>query len=189
MGTNYYLRKLTTDKDRETLKNLIDLSADGSNYSEINDLVSTMYGKCDTWERDNYTVHLGKSSCGWKFLWNPNVVKRPTGHYDSEAKRWIDDGFEYVKKYELTKKGIRDFIMDEGSIVIDEYGDIQDKEEFLEFAFNKEGVDSNTCKDEPSWANSEGQKLWKELGYKFDNAYQFDFYSDGLRFSTSIDFC
>lgn len=192
MGTNYYIKKVTTKEEREELKRLIDLSADGYNYSEINELVGKLYGKCNEYDRDSYTVHLGKNSFGWKFLWNPNIKKVYNGHYDSETKSWVEDEPTYDKKYELTKDSIREFVMREEHLLFDEYGKAQDKEKFLKWAFEKDGLDSIKYRGKDPHEHlyrNEGQKLWKELGFKFEDEYQFDFESDGLRFSTSIDFC
>lgn len=192
MGTNYYIKKVTTKEEREELKRLIDLSADGSKYSEIIDLVGQFYGRCDEYDRGAYTVHLGKNSGGWKFLWNPNITKVYNGHYDDETNTWVEDKPTYDKKYELTKDSIREFVMREGHVLVDEYGEVQDKEEFLKWAFEKEGLDSITYREkqpEEKVYYNERQKIWRELGFKFNDWYQFDFESDGLRFSTSIDFC
>lgn len=190
MGTNYYAAKRPTKEEREKLKELIDLSeSDVSKYPEIIELVDKLYHTCDTYEHDRNIIHLGKSSYGWKFLWNPNIYKVYNG-YRQEDGTWKDE-YTYEKKYELTKEGIRNFVMQDDIIVFNEYDEVQDKEEFLDFAFNKDGVDSSTCRDDDvgcRYDMSESQKMWKELGYKFEDNCSFDFYNDGLRFSTSTAF-
>lgn len=194
MGTNYYLRKKPLLEQREELKKLIDSSSDGSNFREILEMANEMYGECDRYERDKGIVHLGKSSAGWKFLWNPNIVEKNFGHYDMEKKEFIDD-FRTVKKYDLSREGIINFVMDDSYVLYNEYGEVQDKEQFLDWALNKDGLDSITYHekypDEPiSFHDEERQNFWKRVtGCLFFTPWQSDFEIDGLRFSTSVEFC
>lgn len=191
MGTNYYLRRKPLLEQREELKRLIDESASCVNFSRIKEMVDVMYGDLTEYNRDGAVIHLGKNSGGWKFLWNPNIVMRNMGTYDAEKKEYIDN-WQALKLYDLTKESIRKFVMDDNYVLFDEYGKWEDKEEFLEFAFNKDGLDSleyqKEYPSEKAWSEVERQKMWIDLGYTFDNIYQSDFYSDGLRFSTSVEF-
>lgn len=192
MGINYYLRRKPLLEQREELKRLIDESASCENFSRIKEMVYEMYGDLTEYNRDGAVIHLGKNSCGWKFLWNPNIVMRNMGTYDAEKKEYIDN-WQALKLYDLTKESIRAFVMDDNYVLFDEYGEWKDKEEFLEFAFNKDGIDSlEYQKEYPSekiWSEVERQRMWAKLGYTFKSPYQSDFYSDGLRFSTSVEFC
>ena len=151
-------------------------------------------------------VHLGKRSGGWKFLWNPNIFQVRNGHSEwidhgdgSRSSRWIPepDTAKYV--YPLTKKGIKAFIDRKDIEIYDEYGELQNKEEFFQEALDwtkwngEEAWDSDSYyKDNPSehrWScRNEYTDFLEDLGYKLSE-YKVDFYSDGLRFSTSTDFC
>lgn len=183
MSTNYYLRHKPTQEQIDELKKCIDSTVNGQNFFEVLELAKQMYATCDEYEQDNGEMHIGKRSDGWKFLWCPNVHYTPC--IDKETGNWVTDR-KIEKKYELTKKGITDYIMQDEFVVVDEYGDIQDKTEFLDMAFNwcTDGYDSlSYSKDYDGWDMSHQQKIFKEMGIKFDDKTQSDFYSDGLRFS------
>ena len=102
-----------------------------------------------------------------------------------------DYQWDYV--YPLTKQGIIDFVMRDDVIISDEYGDVQDPGEFLDMAFNwcKDGIDGKEYQTNPKYnaypyyPDNERNNFWRALGYEPE---YYDFYSDGLRFSTSIEF-
>jgi len=99
---------------------------------------------------DGMSVHLGKRSMGWKFCWN------------------FHDGKYYTNKEELLK-----FIR--SGRVVDEYGDLQDTEEFIEMALN--------------WGKEEGLSVDEQ--YVINHGYSFthiDKEIDGLRVSSSTEF-
>lgn len=123
MGTNYYARIIPKEEDKQKLIDAIN----NNQYDIIEDLASEFYGKRDDYSGIGNVIHLGKRSGGWKFLWNPNVIKV----WDSEA---CDYAYNYV--YPLTKEGITNFVMREDVIITDEYGEQQDPKEFLEMAFS-----------------------------------------------------
>lgn len=162
MGTNYYARIIPSKERKEKFKKLID----DNNFDakdEINDLFKD--------------VHIGKRSGGWKFLWNSNL-NEPI--YDK-----------------LTKKCISEFLHRPDVKIYNEYdeGPI-DPDEFMDMALNwcKDGYDGKTYREEyrlqynPCFKLSEHYvKLFNDNGYKVDD-YDSDFYSDGLRFSTSFEF-
>lgn len=184
MGTNYYARIIPKEKDKETLKKAID----NNDYNTITKLYNELYGELNEYNHKGGEIHLGKASYGWKFLWNSNIHK----YYDDEYD--INGNFisvcKYWKPYELTKDGIREFIMRDDVEIYDEYGDLEDKEEFINYAFNKEGLDGYKYHlehpDEIVWRDSEDTlKPFRDLGYSPEYG---NFYSDGLRFSTSINF-
>lgn len=96
------------------------------------------------------SVHLGKRSMGWKFCWN------------------FHDNKHYSNKEELLK-----FIR--SGRVVDEYGVIQDTEEFINMALN--------------WGKEDG--LTFDNQYAINNGYSFtniDKEIDGLRVSSSTEF-
>ena len=180
MGTNFYARIIPKEEDKQKLIDAIN----NNQYDVIENLASELYGRRNDYSGIGNEIHLGKRSGGWKFLWNPNVIKV----WDSEA---CDYAYNYV--YPLTKEGITNFVMREDVIITDEYGEQQDPKEFLEMAFNWciEGLDGKEYQTNPKYnagtyyPDTEREKLWKELGYKPE---YYNFYSDGLRFSTSINF-
>jgi hypothetical protein len=77
--------------------------------------------------------------------------------------------------------------------ITDEYNEVISAEVFLDMAFNwcVDGLDgkeyyTNPKHDAPMYYNDYTEDMkWRELGY---NPEYSDFYSDGLRFSTSVSF-
>lgn len=192
MSTNYYARIIPKEEDKQKLIDAIN----NNQYDVIEDLASKLYGRRDDYSGVGNVIHLGKRSSGWKFLWNPNVIKV----WDSEA---CDYAYNYV--YPLTKEGITNFVMREDVIITDEYGKQQDPKKFLEMAFSWGEPDGYTGKtyeeshkEESNYKNyywskkhqrsmhSERDEMWFDLGYIVE---YYDFESDGLRFATSINFC
>ena len=196
MGTNYYLRRKPLLEQREELKRMIDQSGDGSNFKEILDMASVMYGTCSEYDRDLGVIHLGKKSSGWKFLWNPNIVKKDFGKYDQEKKTFVRD-IRTVGMYDLSREGIENFVMNDEYALYDEYGEKCDKKKFINMALNSEGYDSMTYliehpEEKSSWLGlglKKLQKFWADkVGCVFASPFQDDFKIDGLRFSTSVEF-
>ena len=186
MGTNYYARIIPREKDKQALKEAIDTN----NYDAIENMVSELYSSLNEYTHKGGEIHLGKSSCGWKFLWNSNVHEYCDGYFDDNNK--FIPVYKTWTLYELTKKGIKDFIFRKDVIIYDEYGEVQDKEDFLNWVFNKEGIDGKEYYTNPKynahsyWGDSEEAiRRFKILGFKPEYG---EFYSDGLRFSTSINF-
>ena len=104
-------------------------------------------------------IHLGKRSLGWKFCWN--------FHKD---------------KYYSDKESLLEFIR--SGRVVDEYGEEQDVNEFIVMALN--------------WGEPDGlvvneiyriQQRSKGAGSFFDKPEYDDRIVDGLRVSSSDDFC
>lgn len=184
MGTNYYARIIPKEKDKQELKKAID----NNDYYTITKLYNELYNELNEYNHKGGEIHLGKASYGWKFLWNSNIHSYCDVYYDEDNK--FIPVYKHWKPYELTKESIREFIMREDVEVYDEYGELENKEDFLKYAFNKEGLDSYTYHleypNEIVWRDSEeALKPFKELGYSPEYG---EFYSDGLRFSTSINF-
>lgn len=155
-------------------------------------------------------IHLGKRSSGWKFLWNPNLYKISKGHIEwtktgknSRAGHWVDDGYDVFKYYDLTKESIKAFIDREDVEIYNEYNEKQNKEEFWQMALNwgyekdNKGWDGESYEE---WEKSQNPNhktynyitdyvhFLKECGFTMGK-YNTDFYSDGLRFSTSTEYC
>lgn len=177
MGTNYYARIIPSEKDKQKLIDAIN----NDKFDVIENIASEMYGSRSKYTGKGSVIHLGKRSRGWKFLWNPNVIKV-----------WDNDG-EYTHNYvyPLTKEGITNFVMREDVIITDEYNEVQNPKEFLEMAFNwcKDGLDGKKYQPKynviPYYPDKKNDEFWRNLGYKPE---YYDFYSDGLRFSTCVEF-
>lgn len=198
MGTNYYGHIIPTNERKQALHDAIE----AKDFQQVKVLAREMYGVIEkSYYEDNKllggTVHLGKRSGGWKFLWNPNVYVQRNGHM--EGKRFVADLDTPIYLYPLTKKGIKAFIDREDVLIYDEYNELQDKEEFWNMALNwgnekdDKGWDSASYEHdyprESRWqCKSELVNLLEREGYKFTSWTRNDFYSDGLRFSTSTDF-
>lgn len=213
MGTNFYARIIPTKERKKELHDAID----ENNISRVQTLVHEMYDSIymdyGNDEIKGGCIHLGKRSGGWKFLWNPNIFQVRNGHTEytdngdgSRTGHWIKepDTAKYV--YPLTKEGIKAFIDQEDVEIYDEYGELQDKEEFWNMALNwttwkdhktnqvVEAWDSDSYnKEYPSVMSrfsckNEYTDFLENLGYKLSK-YKSDFYSDGLRFATNTDFC
>lgn len=165
MGTNYY--RVPTNEEmvgrKQTLLNQInELDLSPSNIESgfrIN-------GKGDLdfespWDTflKNSNVHLGKRSTGWKFCWNFHDNK-----YYSNKKEL----FEYIRS----------------GRIVDEYGSEWFAEEFIQMAV--------------TWFESDGLVVNEEyrkkerlrgVGSFFDNPRYDDKIIDGLRVSSSTEFC
>jgi len=208
MGTNYYGRIIPTRERKEEIKKAVD----NDDFREIEHLVHITYGNPEyDYESGTFVggeIHLGKRSGGWKFLWNPNWYKEIKGHTEWEefpggrSGHWVEDGFDVIKFYDLTKESIKSFIDRDDVEIYDEYGDKQDKEEFFNMALNwgydkdDEGWDGDTYEKWEKEQNpnrrtfshyNEYCKFIESCGFKVSE-YGSDFYSDGLRFATCTDF-
>lgn len=94
MGTNYYWRPLITEEEREKL---LEKTKNVKTLQEIEDFIYNDILK----ERES-EVHIGKSSCGWQFLFHLGIRKYTCGQ--SLKKEDIDKWFR-------------------SGIIVDEYGD------------------------------------------------------------------
>lgn len=165
MGTNYYripteeemlARKRQLVYDIENLE-LTPLNIERNFKMEIKD----SFDSESPWDIfiNETNIHLGKRSMGWKFCWNFHNNKY------------------YSNKEELLK-----FIR--SGRVVDEYGDEQNVEEFIEMALG--------------WGQPDGQVVNEEyrkkqrmngMGDFFLDAMYDDKIIDGLRVSSVTDFC
>lgn len=190
MSTNYYARIIPREEDKQKLIDKIN----NNKYNEIVDLASELYGRRDEYSRLGNVIHLGKRSCGWKFLWNSNVIQYCDGYVDEETKEFMPV-YKFDTIYPLTKEGITNFVMRNDVLVYDEYDELQNKEEFLNMAFDwgqPNGLTSKEYQENPKYnagryypIDERDAKKWKDFGVKVE---YYDFESDGLRFSTSINF-
>ncbi|MBR5296279.1 MAG: hypothetical protein IKU29_00210 [Parabacteroides sp.] len=189
MGTNFYAITIPTKQELDELKQMID----NRQYNSLLDAANKLLGESDTWEKRG-RVHLGKRSGGWKFLWNPNVRFRYDYQTDTQTP-------EYT--YPLTIQGISDYLHQPNIKIVSEYydelsdendeDDVPTADQFLEMALNwckEDGWDGFTYSqeypEENRWPNREGYEFAHRLGCESKSGS--DFYSDGLRFATCIEF-
>lgn len=191
MGTNYYARILPTLEEKENLKKLID----SDDFYAIEKEVQRLYGESTEYDK-GAEIHLGKRSGGWKFLFNPN----------------------YERYYKLTKEGLKEFLNKPNVIIYSEYfnsdngvmkyTDDPDKadskeylwtlQQFFDMAFNWGQPDGWDGESYEKWEMSRGkgyqgytrygdsrERYWREKGY---NPSYYNFYNDGLRWSTCCEF-
>ena len=197
MGTNYYARIIPKEEDIKKLHELIDLNV----FKAIREKTYELYERFEPYNMDDKPsgyIHLGKRSGGWKFLWNPNIYMIRNGHTEEIEPghfRFVPDPDTPYYLYLLTKNGIKSFIDREDIEIFNEYNEKEDKEEFFKMALNwdKESWDSDSYylafPDEKVWnCKNEYTDFLESLGYKLSKNKS-DFYSDGLRFATSTDFC
>ena len=161
MGTNFYRIPKSSDivirhqklYEKVSKLDLWDVSKIKCNFSEPKENGFEFQSIWDDFIED-MNVHLGKRSMGWKFCWNFHKNK----HYSN-------------------KEELLSFIR--SGRVIDEYGDLQDTEEFIEMTLTwcKDGCDDKKYYED----NPENKSIW--VGEKYD-----DKYVDGLRVSSSVDF-
>ena len=207
MGTNYYA-KIRADKKKE--KELIELITNGNtaDYDKIVELTNELYGEAVFVNSKGCLVgsviHIGKKSRGWKFLWEHHLYVVKNGHVEEEETQPGHSVLKYVEEPDtlyslygkLTKENIRKFIMREDIDIYDEYGELLDKNEFLEIAFSQDGLDSITARKEmsekerrrPVYQADEWLEPINMAGYKVrKNATDFS-PNNGLRFAIFRDF-
>lgn len=166
MSTNYYkIPKANEVREKyltlvEEINNL-DIWSPDNIYNEFR-TTEKGFERWSPWDvfLDNMKIHIGKRSSGWKFLWN------------------FQNNKYYSNKEELLK-----FIR--SGRIIDEYGELQDTEEFIKMALE--------------WGQPDGYKLNKEYfdeqsklaHYRPIFSNMSDYYDkeiDGLRVSSSAEF-
>lgn len=198
MGTNFYARIIPKEDEKNELINMIA----NNQFDEIVDLASELYDRRNEYTRKGNVIHLGKRSCGWKFLWNSNVIRYADGYLD-ENKQYVSV-YKYDYVYPLTKQGITDFCNRKDVVITDEYGEQYTPEDFLEMAFSwgepdgytgktyEESRKEDSCYRNYYWSekyqrgmHTKDDEMWFDLGYVVE---YYDFESDGLRFATSINF-
>lgn len=196
MGTNYYARIIPSKERKKEFHDAIE----ANDFPLVKKLSDELYGKIeldyDTHEIVGGEVHLGKLSHGWKFLWNPNVFVIRQGHLEDgpTGRRYVPDPSIPKYLYPLTKEGIRKFIDREDVMILDEYGEEQDKDVFWQeaLAWEPDGWDSASYEKEYKEhiypVSGELTDLLRQEGYKFTSYSNSDFYSDGLRFAGYTDF-
>lgn len=152
MGTNYYAVRKATEEQKEKVITLIKDNNFEIANNELQELIK------------NTKVHLGKSSYGWKFVFNHNNKKF----------------------YELNRKSIIDFLNQDNIRIEDEYGNEIYLSAFWKMVKEKEnGLDNEQyykkyCIEPFTVSNTEFEE--------YSPSYN-QFYSDGLLFELSDEFC
>ena len=167
MGTNYY--RIPTVEEMESRKQTLigfvnNLELSPENIEGGFKLISPSkdWEWFSPWEMflEDTNIHLGKRSSGWKFCWN-----------------------FHKNKYYSNKEELLNFIR--SGRVVDEYGEEQDVNEFILMALNW---------GEPNGlvVNEEYRKSERVKGHGsfwLDSEKYDDLIIDGLRVSSSTDFC
>lgn len=115
MGTNYYWRPLITEEEREAL---LEKTKNVKTLQEIKDFIYN-----DILKEREAEVHIGKSSCGWQFLFHLGIRKYTCGQSlkREDIDKWLRSG-----------------------IIADEYGDEISADKFWQLVdTKKDGIDYN----------------------------------------------
>lgn len=165
MGTNYY--RIPKEDEMLGRKQKLIEKIEKLELSPLNIQREFKEQKDDAWDSlsawdyfiDDLVIHLGKRSGGWKFCWNFHDNK----YYSNKAEL-----LEYIRS----------------GRVVDEYGEEQNVEEFIDMAL--------------SWGQPDGlvvnedyrkKKKMEGIGDFFLDAMYDDKIIDGLRVSSATDFC
>lgn len=165
MGTNYYRIPQASEMDErkfkllEKIKNL-DLSPSNIECG-FDEPIDDQWGRESPWSIfiSGTNIHLGKRSGGWKFCWN-----------------------FHSNKYYSNKEELLSFIR--SGRVVDEYGEEQDVEEFINMAL--EWGQPNGLVVNEEYRNKE--RMSGRGTFWLDNNKYDDLIIDGLRVSTSTEF-
>lgn len=166
MGTNYYMKRIPTEDDIQKIEKL----ARTAQFDELQEYVTEM----------NQGIHIGKRSCGWKFLFNHQDGKYFDSHHQELLKAWLND--PHYK-------------------IVDECGDEFTFEEFWQMTRDWDSHPNNNWdgsayakyeREQGNWVyNSacsvdEAERIFRRFGVR---PVYHDFWLDGLRYSTSTEFC
>jgi hypothetical protein len=166
MSTNYF--RIPKQKEmREKYLVLVEQINDMDIYSTENTqlefkTINREFDNLSPWDvfLENMRIHIGKRSSGWKFLWN------------------FQDNKFYTNKEELLK-----FIR--SGRIVDEYGQLQDTEEFIKMALDW-GQPDGYVLDENYIAEQRKQPNYRPSFINMSNYYDKEI--DGLRVSSSVEF-
>ena len=166
MSTNYYRipkQKVVREKYLELVEQIsyMDIFSPEQIYNEFR-TIEKGFERWSSWDNfiDGLNIHIGKRSGGWKFLWN------------------FQDGKFYTNKEELFK-----FIR--SGRIVDEYGELQDTEEFIKMALEW-GQPDGYVLDENYIAEQRKQPNYRPSFINMSNYYDKEI--DGLRVSSSVEF-
>ena len=166
MGTNYY--RIPTngemeDRKRKLILDITDIDLSPSSIEcGFRKAIDDQWNSASPWDTfiDGTNIHLGKRSSGWKFCWN-----------------------FHNNKYYSDKESLFEFIR--SGRVVDEYGEEQDVEELITMAL--EWGEPNGLVVNEEYRRKERTK--GHGSFWLDNEKYDDLIIDGLRVSSSTDFC
>lgn len=170
MGTNYYLikKKNKANKELEEKKEKIISYVKDNEFTVAQEALEELCNDYDC------GIHIGKKSCGWRFLFDHNREKY----------------------YTSTRKSIEDFIKNNDLDIKDEYGHIISYDEFWKMVddsmLDPDNI-GNREYDEEEARDGRYQYCYhsypdKEVAGKYNISHS-EYYNDGLRFSDRTDFC
>ena len=151
MGTNFYYNIPIKERDKKALHEMVD-KLPNIDIDDIKDNLEEI--------EKGHSVHLGKRSYGWQFLWN----------------------YHKGELYDASLKSIKKYLKDKGGTIMDEYGAAFTIEEFFNDIKNSLYKDENHCD-----AYQYHQKYPNEPLYYNISDHEFQS-KDGLRFSKHEDF-
>ncbi len=163
MGTNFY--RIPTEEEMQDRKDRLQVRIIGLKLTPA--LIERDFryiGEESSWEKSNpweefmdgSKVHLGKRSSGWKFCWN-----------------------FHENKYYSNREELLNFIR--SGRVLDEYGDEQEVEQFIDMALSWDGIVFDEEYEKKQQSEAPG---YLPHGHRYH-----DKVVDGLRVSSSTDFC
>lgn len=167
MGTNFYKRYIPTEDDVQKINELTSKKM----FEVLQEYVYQM----------NEQIHIGKRSGGWQFCFNHHKAK----YFDPS-----------------NKENLIQWLQEPGYEIVDEYGDKLSFDEFWNMVTGWNADPNNNWDDEAyyKWENKEnGLNLYHmESDYSTKDEIErlfgirpkyHDFFLDGLRYSTGIEFC
>ena len=165
MGTNFYKikpKKVKQEKIKEikeSFDNILKTLENGNNIRSYT--INDLLDKLQ--EQKVEKIHLGKRSGGWQFLWNHN------------NKQYYQDNLESIKE----------FLNDGDGWIEDEYGEIFTPEQFL-----NDEIGYCLYNDPEKYINGYQYDKQENHHYSWQTCGHYEYTaSDGLRFSTSTEFC
>lgn len=168
MGTNYYRIPTVEEMESRKIRLKNDIEKMTMSPSDIERGFPFIDPNKDSWDTTNpwgifiegTSIHLGKRSGGWKFCWN---------FHDN--------------KYYSNKEQLLDFIR--SGRVVDEYGEEWNVNEFILMALNWGEPDGMIVNEE----YRRKERVRGHGSFWLDNEKYDDLIIDGLRVSSSTDFC
>jgi hypothetical protein len=128
----------------------------------------------------NEEIHIGKRSCGWKFLFNHQNGQYFDPRHQESLKAWLDDPhYKIVDEYgdEFTFEKFWQMIRDWNSHPNNKWDDS---------AYEKhEREQGLRCFSSSTCSAAKAEQLFKMFGVR---PIYHDFWLDGLRYSTSTEF-
>jgi hypothetical protein len=165
MSTNYFRipkQKVVREKYLRLVEQIGDIDIfSPENISDEFRSIEKGFERWSPWDVfiDGLNIHLGQRAFGWKFLWNFNDDK----HYSNKEQL-----FKFIRS----------------GRVVDEYGELQDTEEFIKMALEWGQPDGKVLNKD----YFDEQEMLSQHKTMFNMKEYYDKDVDGLRVSTSVEF-